>query len=110
MPRKKKAEAPKIIKATVTRRPSINPDIREQQLINDAMELADQQIIDGTASSAVITHFLKLGSSRNRDETKILQNQAKLLQAKVKSIDSNEDKVRIYDEAMRAFSEYGTHK
>ena len=45
-------------------RPALSPEARENQLISLAVDLAEQQLIDGSASSQVITHFLKLGTTR----------------------------------------------
>ena len=46
-------------------RPAITPEARENQMISLAMDCAEQQLLDGTASSQVITHFLKLVLSEN---------------------------------------------
>ena len=46
-------------------RPALSPEARENQLIDLAVNLAEQQLLDGTASSQVITHFLKLGHVQN---------------------------------------------
>ena len=47
-----------------TRQKSMDPDIREKQVIDLAYDLAERQLMEGTASSAVITHFLKLGTEK----------------------------------------------
>ncbi len=39
--------------------PATTPEEREKQVINYAYELAEKQMLAGTASSQVITHFLK---------------------------------------------------
>ena len=44
--------------------PVMTPEARENQLISLAIDLAEQQLRNGTASSQVITHYLKLGSSK----------------------------------------------
>ena len=52
-------------------RPALTPEARELQMISLAVDLAERQLLEGTASSQVITHYLKLGSSerslRGRD-------------------------------------------
>lgn len=110
MPRKKKVQSntPEII-PKVTRRPSLDPDTREQQLINEAYTLAEKQLIEGTASSAVISHFLKRGSGRERAEMDVVKAQARLTMAKANNLASTEDKNKLYEEAIRAFSEYGSN-
>ena len=52
-------------------RPALTPEARENQLIYLATNLAEQQLLDGTASSQVITHYLKLGSTKERIEKEI---------------------------------------
>lgn len=63
-------------------RPALSPEARENQLIARAVDLAEQQLIDGTASSQVITHFLKLGSTKEKLEKEMMAEQKKLLEAK----------------------------
>ena len=63
-------------------RPALTPEARENQLIYLATELAEQQLRDGTASSQVITHYLKLGSSKEKIEKEILERQKELITAK----------------------------
>ena len=62
-------------------RPALTPEARENQLIALAIDRAEQQLLDGTASSQVITHYLKLGSSRERLERERLENENKLIRA-----------------------------
>ena len=54
-------------------RPALTPEARENQLISRAVDLAEQQLLNGTASSQVITHYLKLGSMKERIEQEILE-------------------------------------
>lgn len=93
------------------RRPAATPDDRENQLIYLASELAEKQIREGTASAQVITHFLKLGSSRERLEKQKLQYEAELLQVKRDSIEQAGKLQELYADAMRAFGTYnGSHQ
>lgn len=92
---------------TVTRRPpAATPEDREDQLIAAAMNLAEDQIIAGTASAQVISHFLKLGSSRERLEQARLMGEVELVGAKVESIASGARIEALYKEAMEAMREY----
>ena len=45
-------------------RPALTPEARENQMISLAVDLAEKQLMEGTASSQVITHYLKLGSTK----------------------------------------------
>ena len=73
----------------VARRPAITPEARENQLIALAVDLAERQLLEGTASSQVITHYLKLGSTKERIEKEILEKQKELIMAKTESINSH---------------------
>lgn len=87
-------------------RPALSPEAREQQLISLAVDLAEQQLLDGTASSQVLTHYLKLGSLREKLEREKLEEENKLLRAKVDAIKSAEKQEELYAQALRAMSRY----
>lgn len=63
-------------------RPALTPEARENQMISLAVDLAEKQLMEGTASSQVITHYLKLGSTKERIEKEILEKQKELIDAK----------------------------
>lgn len=88
------------------RRPALTPEAREQQLVSLAVDLAEQQLIDGTASSQVITHFLKLGSSRAELEKAKLEHETKLLEAKTESVQSQKNMEELYSQAINALKSY----
>lgn len=87
-------------------RPALTPEAREQQLVSLAVDLAEQQLLDGTASSQVLTHYLKLGSLREKLEREKLEEENKLLRAKVEAIKSAEKQEELYAQALRAMSRY----
>lgn len=86
--------------------PSSTPEGRENQLIALAYDLAEEQMRNGTASSQVISHFLKLGSTRDRLEREILTEQKKLVTAKTGAIEAQARDSELYAEAMKAFGIY----
>lgn len=86
---------------------AINPEARESQLISLAVDLAEQQLRDGTASSQVITHYLKLGSTRERVEREILEKQKELMSAKTEALQSNKRIEELYLDAINAMRDYG---
>lgn len=88
------------------RRPAVTLEGRENQLISLAADLAERQLSDGTASSQVITHFLKLGSTRERLEQQRLQNENLLLAAKVDAMESAKRMEELYKEALDAMRTY----
>ena len=86
--------------------PVMTPEAREQQLVNLAIDLAEKQLREGTASSQVITHYLKLGSSKEKLEKEILAEQKKLVVAKTSAIESQERIDELYAEAIKAMRTY----
>ena len=87
-------------------RPALTPEARENQLIYLATELAEQQLRDGTASSQVITHYLKLGSSKERLEKEILEKQKDLMVAKTEQLQSAKRIEELYTNAIAAMRRY----
>lgn len=88
------------------RRPATNPEARENQLIALAVDLAEKQLMEGTASSQVITHYLKLGSTKERIEKEILEKQKDLLEAKTDALRSAKRIEELYANAIDAFQIY----
>jgi hypothetical protein len=86
--------------------PPLTSEARENELISLAIDLAEQQLRDGTASSQVITHYLKLGSSKERLEKDILAEQKKLVVAKTEAIESQKKTEELYAEALKAMKAY----
>lgn len=87
-------------------RPALTPESRENQLISLAIDLAEQQLMDGTASSQVITHYLKLGSSKERIEKEILEKQKDLISAKTEALQSAKKIEELYANAINAMKSY----
>ena len=87
-------------------RPALTPEARENQLIYLATDLAEQQLRDGTASSQVITHYLKLGTTKERIEKEILEKQKELISAKTEALQSNKRIEELYKDAIAAMRKY----
>lgn len=87
-------------------RPAITPEARENQVIAMAYDLAEKQIREGTASSQVITHFLKLGSTKERIENEILERQKELITAKTEALQSQKRVEELYTNALSAMRSY----
>ena len=87
-------------------RPALTPEARENQMIALAMDLAEQQLRDGTASSQLITEFVKRGSTKARIEREILAEQKELISAKTESIKSAQRIEEIYTNAISAMRKY----
>lgn len=90
-----------------SKRPGSTPESRENQLVSLAVDLAEQQLRDGTASSQVITHFLKLGTTMAQLEKEKMQLENGLLEAKTSAIKSAERVEALYAKALTAMRTYG---
>ena len=87
-------------------RPALSPEARENQMIALAMDLAEKQLQEGTASSQVITHYLKLGSTKERIEKEILEKQKELITAKTEALQSAKRVEELYMNALNAMRRY----
>ena len=89
-------------------KPASNPESREQQLVSLAVDLAEKQLREGTASAAVIQHYLKIGSTRESIEREILQKQSSLLEAKASSITKDKEDANLAKDAIEAMKNYNS--
>lgn len=87
-------------------RPALSPEARENQMISLAMDLAEKQLMDGTASSQLITEFVKRGSTKARIEQEILEEQKQLIEAKTQSLQSAKNIEDLYVNALEAMKNY----
>lgn len=87
-------------------RPATTPDGRENQLVSLAVDLAEKQLREGTASSQTIGHFLKMSSSRERLEQERLQHDNLLISAKVEQLRSQKKIEELYASALDAMRQY----
>lgn len=88
------------------RKPATTPEARENQMVSLAIDLAEKQLSDGTASAQVISHYLKLGSSREQLEQQRIRHDNDLIQAKVSAMESNKRVEELYEGALNAMREY----
>ena len=102
----KKAKAVTSSESSRKMRPALSPEARENQLVSLAVDLAEKQLRDGTASSQVITHYLKLGSTKERIEKEILEKQKELIEAKTQSLQSAQRIEELYKNALDAMRSY----
>jgi hypothetical protein len=87
--------------------PARTPEGRENQLISLAIDLAEKQLQEGTASSQVITHFLRLGTERERLEREKLEQENLLINEKINAIRAAERVEELYANAIAAMKSYG---
>ena len=91
------------------RPPATTPEARENQLISSAVDLAEKQLNEGSASAQVITHYLKLGSSREKLEQERLAQEVSLMQAKREAMASAARVEELYGAAIDAMRAYAGH-
>ena len=91
---------------TSRRPPATTPEARENQMISLAVELAEQQMRDGTASSQVITHYLKLGTTREKLEQEKIARENEFLRIKAESAVSSARSEELMERALKAFRGY----
>lgn len=90
-------------------RPALTPETRENQMISLAVDLAERQLKEGTASSQVITHFLKLATTKAQLEKEKLRRENELVAAKTKAMKSAERVEELYANAIKAMQSYSGH-
>ena len=90
-------------------RPALTPEARENQMIALAMDLVEQRLLDGTASSQETTHFLKLAGSKAKLEKQLLEAQAEMAIAKKEALDAQRRSDEDLKEIIRVFREYSGH-
>lgn len=88
------------------RRPATTPEAREHEMVSIAMALAEKQIKAGTASSQVITHFLKAGSLREQLEQERISHENELLRVKKEALESQQRVEEMYVKALDAMRTY----
>lgn len=99
----------KVVQSPATERrtrPATDPDARENQLVSLAYDLVEKRLREGTATSQETTHFLKIGSRRERLEREILEKQRDLVGAKTKHIEAQERNEEMYTKALEAMRRY----
>lgn len=87
-------------------RPALTPEARENQMISLAVDLAEKQLIEGTASSGVLVHYLKLATVKESLEREKLREENKLLRAKTEALQAEKQNAELYANAINAMKEY----
>lgn len=88
------------------RKPALTPEARENQMIDLATSVAEEQLLNGTASSQIITHYLRLGTTKMELEREKLRAENELLKAKTEALESAKRIEELYRNAMSAFRGY----
>lgn len=101
-----KVKAPSSPTSTRSSRRALTPEARENQMISLAMDLVEQRLRDGTASSQETTHFLKLATAKYKYELKETEQRVELSKAKTESLQSAKRVEELYTDAIKAFRNY----
>lgn len=102
---KKTVESPPEVKLKKERR-ALTPESREEQLIGLAMDNAEELLLSGKAPSQIITHYLKLGSMKERKEVERLSKEIELMQAKIDALESGKRMEELYSQAIEVMQIY----
>lgn len=86
--------------------PALTPEARESRIVAKAMDMAEELIDNRTASSQLLTHFLKLGTVRAELELEELRQKTELAKAKTREIDANKENIELLNEVMKCMREY----
>lgn len=92
----------------MARRKARTPAERERELVGLATDLAEKQLREGKASSAVIVHYLKLATERDKLERKKLERETELMVAKTDAVNSAARIEELYDKAISAMRSYAS--
>lgn len=91
------------------RQPARSPEAQENRMISKAIDLAEKQLDEGTASQQVIIHYLRLGDQKRKLEMEKLRRENELLRAKTEAIESAQRSEELYANAIEAIKTYTGH-
>ena len=87
-------------------RPPLSPEADEQICISLAIDLVKERLRNGTASSQETTHFLKLATSKYKEEVRLAKAQTEKAEAQVEAMKSQKRVEALYEDAIKAFRNY----
>lgn len=86
--------------------PATTPEAQESRMISYAVNLAEQQLRDGTASAQIITHYLKLATQKSKLEEESIRADLELKKAKTEALQSAKKMEELYSEAIKQMRIY----
>ena len=78
----------------------------EKRACGLAIDLATKWMEEGTAPAQIVLHYLKIASQREQIELEKTKYEIELIKAKKKSIESEEEQEKRYQEVIKAISSY----
>ena len=88
------------------RPPARTPEDREKQIIASAIDLVEKQIAEGTVSSQVLTHYIRMSRSRNRLEEQNLRLETERIRVQNDDILRAREREEDYDKVLIALRRY----
>lgn len=86
--------------------PAKTSEERENQLISLATDEAERRIRNGSATSQLLVHYLKLGTEKARLENDKLRAENQLLIKKAEAAEAAKQSSQLYEDAIKAFRKY----
>ena len=87
-------------------RPGLSPEADENQLISLSIDAAKKMLVEGTAPTSIVLHYLKLATTRERMEREMMATQKELMEAKKQALESQAKVEQLYVNAMKAMRRY----
>lgn len=88
------------------KRKALSAEARENEMIALAVDLAEDQLRNGKASTQVICHYLKLATKKEELEQNMLARKVELVTAQTENIKSAARVEELYKDAIAAMQIY----
>lgn len=85
---------------------SMDPQRRLNQVVNQAFDIVEQQMLDGSVAPSVLTFLMRMGTDRDGLETENLRTKSELNKSRIKEIDEKASQKNMMEEAVQAFKNY----
>ena len=106
MPRKKQTPTDNGDNKKYPLPPALTEEALENKMIMKAYEVVYQRMCDGTVTAPELVHFLRLGSTKEREDRDFLNKRKELLEAKTKAINESKNIEELYSKAIEAMKSY----
>lgn len=87
-------------------RPATSDEEREKQMTALAIDCVEKRMREGKATASEYVYYLKIASSKEKQERQKLEEEIKLLRAKTEAYESSKRVEELYAEAIKAIGIY----
>lgn len=87
-------------------RRATTPEGREQQLVALAVDVAEEMMRNGNAPAQIVTHYLKIGSTREKIELELKREEIEVAKMRRETMAAAARIESVYAEALSAMREY----